>query len=110
MNMRISQAQADALGGCRECEPATAPSVKGESEPLAAVIVADPSKPDWIGIALTERDGSPVAGEPFRVELADGRYITGKLDTLGKIRIEGVEPGSCTVSFPERDGKEWKKR
>ncbi len=110
MNMRISQSQADALGGCKECEPATAPKIAGESAPLAAVMVADPTKPDWIGIALTERDGSPIAGEPFRVELADGKYVTGKLDNLGRIRVEGVDPGSCKVTFPDRDAREWKKR
>jgi hypothetical protein len=44
------------------------------------------------------------------VELADGKSVFGKLDNLGKVRIEGVDPGSCKVTFPERDAAEWKPR
>ena len=108
--MKISQQQAETLGGCQECLPAQAPRIAGPTTPLASVIVADRSNPNWIGIELVDPGGAPVAGEPFMLELADGRKITGKLDTLGRVRIEGVAPGDCTVSFPERDAKEWKKR
>ena len=108
--MKLSQRQADALGGCTECRPAGTPAVASGREPIAAVVIDDPAKPDWIGIELTERDGSPVPGEPYVVEFADGRKITGKLDTLGRVRLEGVAPGDCTVTFPERDAREWKKR
>lgn len=108
--MKITPQQSDALGGCVECRPAGTPPVASDRKPIAAVIIHDPAKPDWIGIELTGRDGSPIPGEPYVVELADGRKITGKLDNLGRVRIEGVAPGECVVTFPERDAKEWKKR
>lgn len=73
-------------------------------------MVVDPDKPDWIGISLVTPDGKPVPGEPFVVELADGKSVVGKLDNLGKVRLEGVDPGSCKVTFPERDAAEWKPR
>jgi hypothetical protein len=107
--MKISQDQADALGGCQECQPGGAPMTKGSSAALASVVSNDPSKPTWIAIELRTPDGAPVPGEPFVIELPDGKAITGKLDNLGKIRVEGVDPGNCKVSFPERDAKEWKK-
>ncbi|MEO8225885.1 MAG: hypothetical protein ABI637_00550 [Gemmatimonadota bacterium] len=108
--MKISQQQADALGGCVECQPATTPAVASERAPIAAVVLADPVKPDWIGIELIDRSGAPLRGEPYLVTLADGHQIGGKLDNLGRVRIEGVDPGSCTVTFPERDRREWKPR
>ena len=106
--MKIGSGQADALGGCQECQPASSSPVKGDPATAASVVTADPSRPDWVAIALVAPDGTPVAGEPFVVELPGGKQIHGKLDNLGKVRIEGVDPGTCKVSFPERDAKEWK--
>lgn len=108
--MKITQQQADSLGGCTECQPAAIPAATSGRAPIAAVVIADPAKPDWIGIELVERDGAPLAGEPYLVVFADGRQIGGKLDNLGRVRIEGVDPGSCMVTFPERDRREWKPR
>ena len=108
--MNISQAQAEALGGCQPCQPASTAPAGSQAASPASVLVVDPDKPDWIGISLVTPDGQPIAGEPFVVELADGKSVFGKLDNLGKVRIEGVDPGSCKVSFPERDAKEWKPR
>ncbi len=108
--MKISQGQADTLGGCQECQPAATPKVAGETASIPSVLIVDPSKPDWIAIELVTPSGKPIPREPFIVELADGTRTGGRLDTLGKVRIEGVDPGTCKVSFPERDAKEWKKR
>ena len=108
--MNVSSAQADALGGCRECEPARTPAATSGAAAAPSVLVVDPSKPDWVGLELASAGGVPAAGEPFILELADGSRVTGKLDNLGRCRVEGVPPGSCKVTFPERDAKEWKPR
>jgi hypothetical protein len=108
--MKIPQQQADALGGCQACQPATTPAIASQTAPLPSVMVVDPDKPDWIGISLVTPDGKPIPGEPFVVQLADGKTVVGKLDNLGKVRLEGVDPGSCKVTFPERDAAEWKPR
>ena len=42
------------------------------------------------------------------VSLADGRTIEGRLNSEGKARVNGIEPGTAQVSFPDRDGGEWK--
>ena len=108
--MKIPQQQADALGGCQPRQQAATAPITGQAAAPPSVMVVDPDKPDWIGISLVSPDGKPIAGEPFVVELADGKSVFGKLDNLGKVRIEGVDPGSCKVTFPERDAAEWKPR
>lgn len=108
--MIIDPYQAAALGGCVPCQSAKSAVVKGEPSPLPAVIVVDPKKADWIGIELKTPQGDPIPGEPFVIEMARGEKVFGKLDRLGKIRVEGVDPGACRVTFPDRDAHEWRKR
>jgi hypothetical protein len=108
--MKVSADQADALGGCQECQPATTPKVTGTPGAAAAVLTVDPNKPDWIGIELKTPQGDPVPNEAFLLELPGGRKVSGHLDNLGKVRVEGVDPGKCTVTFPDRDSREWKKK
>jgi hypothetical protein len=31
------------------------------------------------------------------------------LDSEGRARVDGIDPGTCKVSFPDRDAKDWKK-
>ena len=58
---------------------------------------------------LFDDDGLPVAFEPYQVELPDGSTVEGTLDGRGQARIEGIDPGNCKVSFPNRDAKDWKR-
>lgn len=66
-------------------------------------------KTSWIEIELLDDDDKPVPGEPFRITVADGRVYTGTLDHRGFYRLEGLEPGTCKVSFPGIEGRSWKK-
>ena len=72
-------------------------------------MVVSPAKASWVEIALVDDDGLPVAFEPYQVELPDGSMIEGTLDGTGQARIEGIDPGTCKVSFPNRDAKDWKR-
>ncbi len=58
---------------------------------------------DWLEIELLDEQDRPIADEPFKVELADGSVQEGKLGQNGRARVEGVKPGACQVSFPERE-------
>ena len=58
---------------------------------------------------LVDDEGLPVAFEPYTVELTDGSTYEGSLDGRGQARIEGIDPGNCKVSFPNRDAKDWKR-
>lgn len=72
-------------------------------------MVVSPAKTSWVEISLVDDDGLPVAFEPYQVELPDGSTIEGALDGTGQARIEGIDPGTCKVSFPNRDAKDWKR-
>jgi len=66
-------------------------------------------KSSWIEIELIGEDDSPVVGESYRVILADGTAVEGSLDEKGLARIEGIEPGTCKVTFPRLDSDAWEK-
>ncbi len=86
---------------------------RAESEPVT------PHKPPqteeekeqktWIEIKLIDQDNEPVAGAAYKVTLPDGTTDSGILDHEGFVRIEGIDPGTCKVTFPDLDGTSWKK-
>lgn len=69
----------------------------------------DPDAPPttWIEIRLTDEAGSPVAGEPYAVTLADGTVASGTLDEDGLARVDGIPAGTCQVTFPDLDQDAW---
>jgi hypothetical protein len=64
----------------------------------------------WIQVQLVDESGQPVPGERYRVETPNGSVAEGSLDAKGQARIEGLEPGTCKVSFPDRDQDAWRKK
>ena len=62
----------------------------------------------WIEIELLDPSGEPVPGEPYVIELPDGTVSSGILDSRGMARVDGIDPGTCKVSFPRRHDKAWK--
>lgn len=61
---------------------------------------------DWIEIGIEYKDGSPFDGNCL-VELPDGRKTEGAPDEDGVVRVRGIDPGSCKVSFPTLDASAW---
>jgi hypothetical protein len=55
---------------------------------------------DWIEVIVTDETGEPYLG-PYRLDLPDGRVVSGELDMGGAVRAEGIPGGSCTIAFPE---------
>lgn len=66
-----------------------------------------PSKTHWIAIQLVDEGGHAVPGEDYTVTLPDGTTVEGCLDEHGRDRISGIDSGTCKVSFPNRDSKDW---
>lgn len=64
-------------------------------------------KCSWIEIEMVGEDDKPIAGERFQVTLPDGSVAEGTLDDKGFARVDGFEPGSCKVSFPDLDQDAW---
>ena len=62
----------------------------------------------FVAIELHDQKGRPMRGERYQIKLPDGTVKEGKLDDDGKARIDGIDPGSCKITFPDIDGREWK--
>lgn len=68
-------------------------------------------KKSWIEIELLTKKGKPVSGEPYKVTLPDGATVAeGTLDERGFARVEGIDPGTCKVTFPKLDKKTWNRK
>lgn len=68
------------------------------------------SKTSWIEIKLVDEKNNPVPGEPYSITLPDGETVAeGTLDEKGFARIDGIDPGTCQITFPQRDTEAWKK-
>ena len=67
-------------------------------------------KTSWIEIDLVDEDDQPVPGEKYKITLPDGETVAqGTLDHKGFARVEGIEPGTCEVTFPNLDKEAWEK-
>jgi hypothetical protein len=65
----------------------------------------------WIEIELLDNDGAPQAGVGYEILGAGGAIIgSGALDQDGRARVDGLDWQSCTVTFPEIDGRVWTPR
>ena len=65
-------------------------------------------KKTWIAIKLTRSDGSPGAGEPYEIGMEGQVLASGTLDEKGEARVDGLDPQTCKVSFPNLDKSAWK--
>jgi type VI secretion system secreted protein VgrG len=67
----------------------------------------DKKKTAWVEVELADENGKPAAGASYRVELPDGSVASGSLDEKGFARVEGIDPGSVKVTFPDYDQDAW---
>ena len=84
-------------GGAAQATPA----VEEEEEEEQAAGAAAEQRTSWVGIKLVDEEGSPAAGEKYRIVLPNGSIREGQLDASGQVRINDIEPGTCQVSFPD---------
>lgn len=76
-----------------------------EAAPMSAR--APRAERTWIEIVLIGEDDKPIPGEAYRVELPDGSVREGSLDDKGFARCDGIDPGTCQVTFPRLDEEAW---
>ncbi len=67
-------------------------------------------KKSWIEIEMVDEQDQPVPGEAYKIELPDGTVAEGTLDDKGFARVDGIEPGTCQITFPELDKDAWEKK
>lgn len=66
-------------------------------------------KKAWIEIELVDEEDEPVAGEKYEIKLPDGSVAKGTLDGEGFARVDGIDPGTCDITFPNLDKDAWEK-
>ena len=71
---------------------------------------AEKKETSWIEIELVGEDDKGIPGEPYRITMPDGTVHNGTLDQDGVARVEGMEPGTCKVTFPQLDKDAWEKK
>jgi hypothetical protein len=65
-------------------------------------------KKSWIEIQLLDKLGKPVPGAEYKIVTPQGTEQTGYLDENGRAWVDGIDPGTCKVTFPKYDRREWK--
>jgi hypothetical protein len=83
--------------------------VEAPPEAKSAPAPPPPAKPQktWIEIKLVDMDGDPVPDQQYKIDLPDGSTRENILNSAGDARYTGIEPGTCTVWFPDIDAREW---
>jgi type VI secretion system secreted protein VgrG len=66
-------------------------------------------KTAWIEIELVDEEDEPVPSEKYEIKLPDGSVAKGTLDGNGFARVEGIDPGTCEITFPNLDKDAWEK-
>jgi hypothetical protein len=83
-----------------------------ENEPEAAAVKPSAGQraeaKTWIEVVLRYEDGKPFSGAKYRLRITDGSVREGALNTDGSVRVNGILPGMCQISFPELDGDGWR--
>jgi type VI secretion system secreted protein VgrG len=69
----------------------------------------DAENKSWIEVAVVDEADRPLPGEQYEVELPNGRVATGTTGADGVARIEGVDPGTCKIRFPNLDKDAWER-
>jgi hypothetical protein len=66
-----------------------------------------PQDKAWVEFLLLDMEGNPVSGQSYIVGLPDGSTRQGTLDRTGKVRFDGIPPGTCTISYTDLDKDAW---
>ncbi len=69
-----------------------------------------PDKKHWVEIAMADQEGHPVAGVAYRITVPGGTVVEGSTDAKGRGRVDGIDAGTCRITFPVLDKDVWKKR
>jgi hypothetical protein len=61
----------------------------------------------FVEVEMVGEDGKGVTGIEYLLTLPDGTEISGYTNSLGLIRIDGVDTGNCQITFPTLDKEAW---
>jgi hypothetical protein len=76
----------------------------------AAAGSSSDTKKTWVEIQLLDPDGKPVPNEPYKITAPDGTASEGCTDSNGVARVDGIDPGTCKITFTALDQQAWTKK
>ena len=104
-SLSTSENDADQNFGMSDAGQTVQPCSSGSS-----ACSVSPDKKHWVEIALTDQEGHPVAGAAYQITVPGGTVVEGSTDGKGRGRVDGIDSGSCRITFPQIDKDAWKKR
>lgn len=72
----------------------------GNSERSNAATTVDDATV-FFAMSLIDEDDQPFAGQRYLVTIPDGSTREGRFDSGGNMRLDGIPPGTCHVTFPD---------
>jgi len=63
----------------------------------------------WVEMEVVDDFGRPVPGQSYLCMMPDGKLETGTLDSRGRVRFDGIDPGTCVFSLVDLDEETWAK-
>jgi hypothetical protein len=75
--------------------------------PGTRMIAPCPNTSSWISIELRDEEENPIPNERYLIRLPDASTTEGRLDGAGYARVDCIVPGTCQISFPDIDAREW---
>lgn len=85
----------------RQTRPTPPPPREAPSEPPTP-------RPTYIDVVVVDPEGRPITDRPWRMRLPDGSIASGMLGPDGRVFLDGIEGGICTLSFPTREERDWR--
>lgn len=61
----------------------------------------------FIELELVDSDGDAVSSARYEIIASDGMVFSGRLDAHGRIRVDGVAQGNCSLMFPDLHDEDW---
>jgi uncharacterized Zn-binding protein involved in type VI secretion len=86
-----------------EQKTSSPPPTKSEQKPPKK---EEKNKKEWIEVVVKDENGKPIIGEKYEIELPDGLIKRGVTDMNGKVKLQGLNPGQCKITFPDRADSE----
>jgi hypothetical protein len=112
-------ARALSTGRLHACRPAPMPAgkstaIEGDRERLTedeARRRAEASRTTktWVEFLVVDMEGNPVSDHNYLVMLPDGSLHEGKLDKSGKVRFNGIDPGTAVFTLTDLDQDAWER-
>jgi uncharacterized protein YjiS (DUF1127 family) len=93
--------------------PLVSGPVAGEIEAAPASTQAPPPQRQtaktWVEVCLVDMEDNPVGNKHYLVRTPSGAIEEGYLDSNGRVRINNIDPGTCSITFPDLDMEAWER-